>query len=215
MEQQWQDIKTAYRRVLDTTFRHQDEKDYAHITLLRLTSGMIDLALSGDPAFRRAMIAVLGDENSSTGFGERRYYYGDRGDHDGDHGDNMDHGNRGDHGEHENMNDNVPLSTSQNERGNTMGMGGNLDLNSLFGMFGMNGDMTNSFSRVFRGSSNSDSGNQNNNISNISTSEMRNMFPIFHYMFDEFAGGRGNNGDGGDRGTTHPETTESQQNNHP
>lgn len=67
MEHQWQDIKTAYRRILNTTFQSEQERDYAHITLLRLGATVIDLMLSGDEILRTAILNILGDNRLYQG----------------------------------------------------------------------------------------------------------------------------------------------------
>lgn len=61
MENQWKDIKTAYKRILNHAFDTEQQRDAAHVVLLKLCASIIDLGLSGDTTLKNATTAIIGD----------------------------------------------------------------------------------------------------------------------------------------------------------
>jgi len=66
MENQWNDIKNTYRRILQNAFDTETERNAARIVLLKMCATTVDLALSGDATLRKGLVALLGDDGSGV-----------------------------------------------------------------------------------------------------------------------------------------------------
>jgi len=62
MENQWRDIRRAYKRIIEHAFRDEDKRDEATAVLLKLCASVIDLSLLGDATLKNAISALLGDD---------------------------------------------------------------------------------------------------------------------------------------------------------
>jgi hypothetical protein len=162
MEQQWQEIKRAYRRVLNETFSNQQERDYVHVSHLRFAACLVDLILSGDREINRALFAVFGGGEDALPSYEQSTF-------------------NQSNGSNSRSNENVNGSSNNiSGFGNIPGFGNFTNLMNNFR------DLESLFNR--QNNNNSDANNNinsDNNIpNNIPINEFRNMFPIFHYMFE-------------------------------
>ena len=62
MEQQWKEIKSTYRHILRHAFETAEERDRAHVALLKLLATIIDLTFSGDPTLKNGLNVLLGED---------------------------------------------------------------------------------------------------------------------------------------------------------
>jgi hypothetical protein len=60
MEEQWKDIRLAYKRIVQHACNSPEEQERVNAAILKLIAAAVDLSLCGDPVIRNAINALLG-----------------------------------------------------------------------------------------------------------------------------------------------------------